>query len=163
MADGVQFDRQSAQRIANVVRRVENTSPGAAPVGPRQHPIITEDKFLAKITDSASLADSRFKYAWIESLMDGDLVANRVDGRSGTTGTNYAVNLAEMYHTAIFAWGVDLSGTDYPAGFGARPIGGAGDDDTHKYDVVVEMTQLIDKNGDKKYYFTLMGSHDGVC
>lgn len=165
--DPVQFTLDSARRIGTAVRRVESVPDGGGL--PRRgilNPVPAE-KFLAKITGNAALAatDFRWKYAWTEVLMTADLVTTRVGGRTGTTTTDYATNTAEMYHTSTYAWGVDITGTDYDAttSFAPRPIGGGGAADTHRYDVVVELTQVIDTAGNKKYWFTLMGSHDGAC
>lgn len=164
MADGVLFTRESAKRIASTVRQVEGTSANTVP-GAAFRPPIPAETFLAKITGNASLATNRWKYAWTEVLMTADLVTTRVGGRSGTTTTDYATNTAEMYHTSTYAWGVDVTGTDYDAtaSFAPRPIGGGGTADTHRYDVIVEITQVIDTAGNKKYWFTMMGSHDGAC
>jgi len=134
--------------------------PAAAPptrLQPRQF-------FLAKLTGSASLATNRWKYAWTEVRRDADLVSAVTDGRSGTTTTDYAVNLAEMYHTATYAWGVDVTSDDYTAAaFVVQPVGGGGETAAHRYDVVVEMEQVTDTNGDIKYQFHAFGSHDGAC
>jgi hypothetical protein len=120
--------------------------------------------FPAKITDSELLGSGpRRKYAWTELEFDGDDVPVKDGGRSGTTSTGYALNLAERFHTSQYAFGVDKDGGDYPAGMDERPIGGAGTSDTHKYDVPVWMREVTDVNGDKRYWFYSWGSHDGVC
>ena len=122
------------------------------------------NKFLAKITGNASLATNRWKYAWSEvALGASDLDTSVTGGRSGTTSSDYAVNTHEMYHTSTYAWGVHLTGTDYPSGFAARPIGGGGTADTHRYNVVVEMSERVDSSGNIKYTFQSFGSHDGTC
>lgn len=118
---------------------------------------------LAKITGSASLATNRWKYAWTEVQIDGDSVTNRPNGRSGTTTTDYAINLAEMFHTVRYAWGVDMDGADYPDGAIAQPIGGGGATAAHRYDVVVWIWAITDTNGDRKFVFSAQGSHDGSC
>ncbi len=163
MADGVLFDKPSAKRIELVVHDAESRARGAGGGPPRERPTIPNEKFLARITGSASLATNRWKYAWTEVLMTADLTTTRVGGRTGTTGTNYATNTAEMYHTSTYAWGVNTTNTNYQTAFDPMPIGGGGTSTTHKYDVVVEITQVIDTAGNKKYWFTLMGSHDGNC
>ena len=119
--------------------------------------------FPAKITGNASLGTNRWKYAWTEQEYVGDSVQNKPNGRSGTTGGDYAVNRLEMFHTSTYAWGVHTGGNDYPSGAAPRPVGGGGGDNTHKYDVVVEMEQVIDANGNTRYYFSATGSHDGTC
>jgi hypothetical protein len=120
--------------------------------------------FPALITDSALLGSGpRRKYAWTELEFDGDDVPVKDGGRSGTTSTDYALNLSERFHTSRYAFGVDKDGGDYPAGMDERPIGGAGTSDTHKYDVPVWMHEVTDVNGDKRYWFYSWGSHDGSC
>ena len=122
----------------------------------------TTKTFLAKITGSASLSTNRWKYAWTEVTMSGDDVTDKTNGRSGTTSDGYAINLAEINHTSTYAFGIDTTSSDYP-NFEPRPIGGAGTDNTHKYDVIVEMTARPDGSGGVKYTFYSMGSHDGTC
>ena len=125
--------------------------------------------FPALITGNASLATNRWKYAFNEVLLTNTDTTRDLDGdygRSGTTTSGYAINLAEMNHTSTYAWGIDTTGTDYPAGFAARPIGGAGANNDHKYDVAVIMYETLAFNGDGQrtvYFFDLMGSHDGTC
>ena len=87
------------------------------------------------------------------------------NGRSGTTTTDYALNTVEINHTAVFQYGTDVSLSDYTgaASVGMRPIGSSGIATTHDYDVVVEMTERTDTNGNTKYTFQLMGTHDGAC
>lgn len=126
-------------------------------------PIITGDEFDAVITGNASLATNRWKYAWSEVRRDGDVWSTFSEGRSGTTTTDYAVNMLEVYHTATYAWGVDVTGADYPAGMAPRPVGGGGAANTHRYNVVVRMRRVIDVSGVAKYQFSAPGSHDGTC
>ena len=122
------------------------------------------DIFLAEITGNASLATNRWKYAWREVILDGDDVATVTGGRSGTSSANYAINLIELKHTATYAWGVDITASGYAGtSFAPRPIGGGGADNSHRYNVTVPMLQSYDKNGDVKYAFSLMGTHDGSC
>lgn len=124
----------------------------------------SESKFQARITGNATLATSRFKYAWTEVAMDGDDTADVSGGRSGTTTTDYALNTAEINHTSVFQFGADTSLTSYTdTAMGMRPIGASGIATTHDYDVVVEMTERTDVNGATKYTFQLMGTHDGEC
>lgn len=120
--------------------------------------------FPAKITGSATLGSGpRFKYAWSELEFDGDDVNVKSGGRAGTTSVDYALNMAEVFHTTQYAFGIDKDGADYPAGMAERPVGGAGDDNTHQYDVPVWMRAVTDVNGDTRYWFYSWGSHDGSC
>ena len=122
--------------------------------------------FLARITGNAAIsgADYRWKYAWTEVEIDGDDVSDVADGRSGTTGADYAINLEEINHTSTYAWGVDVTADDYPGGFAPRPVGGGGSDDTHRYDRIVEMVPRVNTaTGDIKYTFRAFGGHDGAC
>lgn len=157
------FSLPLARRVVAATRRVERQrrklgpDPGSPPNVRRGKPI------LARITGNASLATNRWKYAWTEVRLDGDDVVDVTNGRSGTTETDYAINLAEIQHTSTYAWGVDITADDYPDGFAPRPVGGGGADDTHKTDEVVEIHQRTDANGDRKYYFRAIGSHDGSC
>jgi len=119
--------------------------------------------FAAEITGSASLATNRWKYAWTEKEFDGDGLATLTGGRSGTTSTDYAVNIAETNHTSTYAWGVDTTGDDYPDGFVPQPVGGAGTSAAHAYNVPVWMREEIDLNGNRRFYFYAIGGHDGTC
>ena len=163
MAKVYGFGKSETQRIVNGIRRVESMplarAPGARGEGRMPH----IEMFLAKITGNASLATNRFKYAWTEVLLNGDAVATRTGGRSGTTSAGYAINLAEIDNDSSYAAGVALGGTDYPAGFDVKPIGGGGTDATHRTDVVVPLFQITDINGTTKYVFSLQNSHDGTC
>jgi len=125
---------------------------------------------LMQITGNLELAPNRWKYAWQEVTMNGDVAVVLAGARSGTTSgvitetdLGYAVNLAEIGHTATYAWGVDVTATDYPARFAPKPVGGGGTDDTHKYVVVTEMIWMADDNGVQRLYFYATGSHDGEC
>ena len=150
---------------------VSSHGPGGSTVSnyakKKQYPMLSTGTFLAKITGNASLTDNRWKYAWTEVVLSADLIVDKTDGRSGTTTVDYALNLSEMYHTATYAWGVDVTGDDYPAGFGVRPVGGGGAATTHRYDVIVEMRVVTDTATDAdpttRYVFSAMGSHDGTC
>ncbi len=139
------------------------------------------DKYLARITGNASLASSsvavggggsvtveyKWKYAFTEVERDGSGVADVSSGRTGTTSgtgtTIYAINLAEVNHSGTYSWGVDITGASYPTGFRPRPIGGGGTANTHRYDRVVEMIEVIDKNGNMVRHFSATSGHDGDC
>lgn len=170
-----QEDRDTLRLFRGWIKNFNGTGVVNAPTGATIHPPGSGNRggvqvpnkkgyFLAKITGSASLATNRWKYAWTEQQLSGDLVTDKTNGRSGTTTTDYAINLAECYHTSTYAWTVDTTGTDYPAGFVPQPVGGGGASASHRYDVAVVMYQIPDVNGTKKYvFFAGAGGHDGTC
>lgn len=134
--------------------------------------------FLAKITGNATLGSTsiRWKYAWTEVELDGDSTSDVSGGRSGTTSTDYAINLAELSNgtepSASSPWvggyGVNMHGDDYPSGFQMQPIGASPNnagaaDETHRVNVIVRMWEMLDVNGDTKYVFSASNQHDGVC
>lgn len=173
------FSPDGARRIAKAVNKIERMprhKPGVVMerAGRRPGP---DGRFLAKITGHAVLAsrniaiagggavavEIRWVYAWVEVQRDGDGVSVVSGGRSGTTGTNGAINILEINHADV-VWGVDLTGSNYPLGFRPRPIGGGGSDNTHKQDIIVEMIEAgADGSGVPRYTFEAIGSHDGSC
>lgn len=114
--------------------------------------------FLAKITGSASLSTNRWKYAWSEVVLDhtDDSFDILSGDRSGTTTTDYALNLVEAFNdgTGVQAPGVDIDGDDYPAGFSLQAIQG---------NPVVIMYPWSDDDGYIRYLFSLANAHDGTC
>ena len=122
----------------------------------------TTNRFPAIITGNATYS-YRWKYAWSEAEYSGDSLTTKSGGRSGTTSTDYALNRVEVNHTSTLAFGTDQAGSGYPSGFEPRPVGAAGNSNTHDYDVPVEMTEVIDLNGDVRYWFELIWTHDGPC
>lgn len=145
----------------------------------------TTTRYLARITGQASLSSTsvavgggsavtveyRWKYAFAEVERDGNGVADVASGRTGATGgsgaTIYAINTREINHTGAYSWGVDITSASYPTGFRPQAIGCAGaltsGSPTHRYDDVVEITEVIDKNGNMVRHFAAFGSHDGPC
>lgn len=138
-----------------------------------------EELVLAKITGNLYLArhdiaigggsvvddvEVAWKYAWTEvrRAADGTFPAVE-DGRSGTTGEGWAINLAEWGHNGQYAWGVDLTAESYPLGFRPRPVGGGGGANTHRLDQVVEMHAGRNTDGTAYWWFDRFGSHDGSC
>lgn len=130
------------------------------------------DILLAKVTGHADItANTKWKYSWEEvaissktSTLDTDIDA--LDPRTGTTTTDYALNLCEINNTAADAIGgdgVDSDGDDYPADFKRRPIGSQGTTDTHAVDVVVVMFMVYDDMGLKRPVFSQPNAHDGTC
>ena len=136
--------------------------------------VVTPRPFiLAKITGHTAItANARWKYAWSEVYLDAsgdDYVP--VNARSGTTTSNWALNLTELNNTtasAIGGDGVNPSGTDYPAGFLRRPVGSQGTADTHAVDVVVLMYAVqipVPSTGGPSvlWVFQHPNAHDGTC
>ncbi len=121
--------------------------------------------FTALIAAAAPLAgaSNRWTYGWQEGRTRGDGFEILAGGRSGTVGTNYALNLAELYHNSTYAWGVDTTGADYPPGFAAKPVGGGGTGGGVVNPRVVWMHKLTDLDGSVRYWFEATGSHDGTC
>ena len=81
--------------------------------------------------------------------------------------TTDALNIREMNHTQQYSWGVDTFGPVYPGvplnlQFTPKPIGGAGTNLGHVYDVPVTAWSE-DVFGITRWYFEAMGSHDGDC
>lgn len=175
------YDERTAARVVRAMLAVERAElKKATHRGNRRNvfnPAKAAQFFPALITGNAVLASAsvavgggsvvtveyRWKYAWDEAEFSGDTATVKSGGRSGTTTTDYAVNMAEMFHTGTYSWGVDITSSDYPTGSRPRPIGGGGTANTHRYNVVVWMEQRTDVNGDVRYYFHASGSHDGAC
>jgi hypothetical protein len=136
-------------------------------------------EFPAIITGSASLASAtvavnggsgvtviyRWKYAWSEAELNGDLWQIKSGGRSGTTTTNYALNDLEDFHTGAINWNATITAASYPRGHRDKPVGGASADtnQTHSYNVPVRMRSIVDINGNVKYRFSAPGGHFGLC
>jgi hypothetical protein len=124
---------------------------------------------FAKITGSATLADNRWKYAWTQVRFDADSPYGIVaypDAMSGTTSTNFALNMCEVSNVAASAGpGVRTTGSGYPASFSLMPIGGLFDDGASAgtIDVVVPMFLLPDDEGNLTRWFSLANSNDGGC
>ena len=123
--------------------------------------------FLARITGHTDLtANVRWRYAWVEVVLDDDADVDKTDGRVGSSEPTEALNLTEMNNTAADAIGgdgVDSNGADYPANFKRRPIGSQGTTDTHAVDVVVVMFIVVDSDGNNRYVFSQPNAHDGTC
>lgn len=105
-----------------------------------------------------------WKYAFTEVKRESDGTFQVVEGgMSGTTDSGWIINLAEYGHNERYAWGVDMTGDSYPRGFRPRPIGGGGDDNTHKQDNIVKMHIGVNTDNTVYYWFDRIGSHDGSC
>lgn len=127
----------------------------------------TAISFLAKITDNAEITANRYKYAWTEVIVDGTdgtTFIAKVDGKSGTTSTDFALNGCEAANDEDdVGSGVELDGEDYPTGFSMMAIGQLFSDPADKIEVVVVMFQFADDDGSVRYLFNMVNSHDGTC
>ena len=110
--------------------------------------------FWARLTDSSDQGGGHWRYAWEEVEWNGDSVAVKSGGRSGTLTENYAINALETAHTGTIIWGVDTAGADYPSGFSPQPV---------QTGATLKMREETDKSGDIIYRFEAMGQHDGAC
>ena len=129
-------------------------------------PIPLRNTFLAVITGSSAIsgADTRWRYAWskIQLSSDDDSVITGGLAQSGTTTSDYALNLTELNNIAQGSGGqgnsVDDSGADYPTGFSLQPVGGA-----DGVQVCVIMFVVTDADGAKRYVFQYENADDGTC
>ena len=155
MISNIQSDTINVDRIGNNLVLEVDRQP------------MTVDHFLAKITGHSALtANVKYKYAWTEIRLSGNDDGAKTNARSGTTTTNFALNLVELNNTtaaAIGGDGVNAGGTSYATNFKRRPIGSAGTADTHSVDVPVMMFVVVDAAGDKRYVFSQTNAHDGAC
>lgn len=129
-----------------------------------QFPAVRPSIIMARITDRAALggASNRWKYAWSEQELSGDGWQNKTGGLSGTTTTDYALNMVEANNTSTHvAPGIDLEGEAYPAGFAPMAIGVAGD--SVEVEPVVPLWQVRDASGNRRWVFHLANAHDGGC
>lgn len=167
---GQTFDEKSNDRIERVVRKVESQfPPNKNNRRSRRHR--PEPPWLGKVTGIALQTDhqARWNYSITEQerLADGT-IQNKPGGR-----TIIAINMVELDHVAEpaagvawYVWGVDAHGvnSDYPDGFGPRPVGGGGDSGTLKTNPFVDVTTKFNVDDGTPYYtIDCMGSHDGTC
>lgn len=126
---------------------------------------LIDTMFPAIITGHGSdLGNNFWPYAWSEAKFStGTTIAAVSGGRSGTTSSGYAINILEMNHTSQYAFGMDMNGSDYPAGGLPMPVGAAGSTQTHKYNVPVDMHVSVADDGSIVYWFAKFWSHDGTC
>ena len=113
--------------------------------------------FYAKITGNADLSANRWKYAWEEVRLTTDTWATFTGARTGTTATDYALNMCEASNddVGIEAPGTDVGGDDYiSTEFSMQAIQG---------NPVVPMHAFRDSTGSVRYAFSLSNDHDGSC
>lgn len=172
-------DRQLLAELINWWRRFNPEAGVSTPFGaasfsvePRRRGEQIDLTYLAEITGSALVPgeDAQWRYAHREILPTTLGILVITDGRAGTTAEDFAINTLERGHVVEpgpgvpwYVWGVDVHGTDYPAGFRPRPVGGGGTTGTHKYNPIVLVTEQLDDQSDLLRSFQTMGSHDGTC
>jgi len=117
---------------------------------------------------SLGATGARWKYAWELITLDGDddsLITGDL-ARSGTTGSDYALNITELNNvtqgTGTQGNSVDDSGADYPSSFSIKPVGG-GSGGTPDIQVPVFMRVQRDVNGNRRYVFEYQNADDGSC
>jgi len=169
---GAQLTSRRLQELNDgIVQRTTATGATVSRVGPNEtidvpQPLPYRGPFLARITGRAlvSGANTRWRYAWTEVKLDSDTTTDLT--RTGTTDTDYALNLREMNNveqgTGMQGNSVDDSGDAYPSNFSIQPVGG-GTGGTPGNEVVVLMSQVRDAGGVRRYVFEYENADDGTC
>ena len=127
---------------------------------------LVDSRILARITGSAQVGTARrWKYAWNEVRIGDDFGLVDVEGGlSGTTSTNFALNVIELLNVADGAGtqgnSVKENRTDFPAGFNLQPVGGE-----DGVDVIVELRPYLTAGESPVllWLFSYENAHDGVC
>lgn len=123
------------------------------------------DWHLACLPSRATLATNRWKYSHKEVRVKSDDSYEVVTGGiTGTTSTDYAINLFEMGNDglSIEAGGIDVEGEDFPAGFSLQPVGNEDGSETLAPVVVMFRTRNSD-DGVLRYVFQSGNHVDGTC
>lgn len=120
-----------------------------------------EKRFPARITGNtiAVAGRARWKYSWEEVRRDASnslVVGIVADGRTGTTSTDFAVNLFELSNTATNAYGYAVASLelDTADGFSIAPI---------PTNVIVEMVMRRAADGSLAYEFIAPNPITGTC
>ncbi len=120
-----------------------------------------EKRFPARITGNtiAVAGRARWKYSWEEVRRDASnslVVSIVADGRTGTTSTDFAVNLFELSNTATNAFGYAVTSLelDTADGFSIAPI---------PTNVIVEMVMRRAADGSLAYEFIAPNPITGTC
>jgi hypothetical protein len=135
---------------------------------------IYSDYFMAKLTGCSAVSGTiRWEYSFTEVYSDGSTYAIPSNAQTGTVAAGTAAyNLCEMGNSGdLVGTGVDMGGTDYPAGFNMMPIGMTADNfdpATGAYasldvNVVVMMYNVNTATDTMARVFFAGNSHDGVC
>lgn len=152
-------------RIQSTIRTVDGLSQSIAPGPSRQGSEGNHDWFLARITGwVATIANARWRYSWEEILLDADADL-LITGKSGTTTTNYAINLIEVNNIAAHTGTQGNSINQvapYPANFQLLPVGG-GTGGTVANQVVVMMYMITDGSRNARPVFQYQNADFGSC
>lgn len=84
------FTHGSKKRIAQIVKRVEQTPRNNVGNPSLRRPSMPNRKIWAKISGSSEVS-SKFRHSWTEQIRSGDTFIDKPSGLTGTTGDNYAV------------------------------------------------------------------------
>lgn len=116
------------------------------------------ESFWAKITGSTAVpsTSNRWRYSWTEQERTTDGFSDLSGGRSGSTSSGYAINAVEVSNdgSGVEGHGVDVDGTDYPAGFEVQPVQG---------NPVHRMWVDYNASGTPFYTFSSENADDGTC
>lgn len=127
---------------------------------------LVDSRILARITGSAQVGTARqWRYAWNEVRIGDDFGLVDVEGGlSGTTSTNFALNVIELLNVADGAGtqgnSVKEDRADFPDGFDLQPVGGS-----DGVDVIVELRPYLTAGESPVllWLFSYENAHDGVC
>lgn len=120
-------------------------------------PRLEIDRFRARVNPSdnaVQISTNRWRYAWNEMELNGNVYQVKAGGRSGTTSVDFALNLAEMLNNGagVESPNINIDGPDYPEGFSIQPYyGGAW------------MYITTDTEGNVRYEFQASNTDDGTC
>lgn len=114
--------------------------------------------FWAKITGNAANGTNKWKYAWTEQERTSTGWSDLTNGRSGTTGSGFALNSLEANNDGSGVQGnsIDIDGTvfDDNSDLEIQPVQG---------DPVVKMWAEQDSTGTIAYSFEYVNAVDGEC
>ncbi len=130
---------------------------------PDEGMLLDNDGIWAEITASAvadSPAQNRWTYSWKEKCKATAGYDGWSDVSGGMTGTNNAYNIIEDMNTASDASsptvqgnGVDIDGTDFPAGFAVKAAP----------DGVTVKLHMVSVGSTVEYWFAYENAIDGTC
>jgi hypothetical protein len=156
--------------IREAVRRyMENEEAIASVIAEWHHEdqAATEQEVLGVITSSVPMADvlgdPSIHNRWFYEIAPAQVTPDfQMELLPGVPPIERVMNLWEVHHTDVFAWGVDMSATgEYPAGFSPQPVA-TGMGVTTK----IRGVWLDDEEPQEEhplYTIEAFGSHDGTC
>ena len=135
-ATGVQFDPQSATRISQVVKRVEQAGPPRTPAGPA---VLPSASFYAKLVGASSSKPGSYSWTivdlvngtWTERtprIFDSSCSATELNGATGLTTATITLMVFQGYTTA--APPTDPSPAPVAAGSGDVDLNSTGGSNT---------------------------------